>query len=151
MRGRHPTPPLWKVPIKLSLSEAPPRCKCVSSVYSRSKPHALCATVSTSENTDKMMAEKACVALFGAALKLHPSVVHVRNVQPQCWPFSTSLSHKPAFGFNSIFPTSYRAPPYRQSTCHILTGAGPVYRQSSPEQEAWRFVISSGRANLHCA
>ena len=91
VRGRHPTPPLWKVPIKLSLSEAPPRCKCVSSVYSRSKPHALCATVSTSENTDKMMTEKACVALFGAALKLHPSVVHVRNLhlqQLQHWSWS---------------------------------------------------------------
>ena len=61
-----------------------------------------CANVKTSDSTQEMTAAKACGALFGAALKLHPSVLHVRNLQLQYWPLFASSSHMPAFGFQYL-------------------------------------------------
>ena len=69
---------------------------------SAGNPHAVCANVSTSDSTPEMTTAKACGALFGAALKLHPSVLHVRNLQLQYWPLFASSSHMPAFGFQYL-------------------------------------------------
>jgi hypothetical protein len=49
-----------------------------------------------------MTAAKACGELFGAALKLHPSVPHVRNLQLQYFFLLASSSHMPGFGFQYL-------------------------------------------------